>query len=129
MMCTPSGTTVFVHGLAVRAYVGIGALERQAVQTILIDLDIRLGNPCIMQDRMDASINYKTIADMIEELCATERMRLIETLAERIARRIFEDTRAAEVTIRITKPRKLPHAEAVGVCRTFSNVEVPDARY
>ena len=68
---------------------------------------------------MAASVNYVTVVEMIETLCDSSHTLLIETLAERIADRIFDDDRGAEVTLSVTKPRKLPHADAVGVNRIF----------
>lgn len=120
---TPTETTVFVKGHAIHAKVGIGAVERHGPQTIYVDLEIGLANPLVTEDHMSASYNYVTAMRKVETLCATEKMLLIETLAERIAREVFEDRRVARVTVTVTKPRKLPNAEAVGVRRTFINPE------
>ena len=119
MTIRPTETVILVESLGVEAQVGIGASERNAKQTLIIDFEIHLNDPVITQDRMAASINYAVAARQIEELCASERVLLLETLAERIATRIFEDARAAAVSITIRKLRKLPHAEAVGIRRTF----------
>lgn len=123
----PVETVILVESLAVHAKVGVGAPERRAEQTLLIDFEIRLADPVIAQDKMAASINYVVPVRQIEQLCASERMLLLETLAERIAMRIFKDARAAMVTITIRKPRKLPHCEAVGIRRIFTRREQHNA--
>lgn len=115
----PSASTVLISGLSVHACVGVGALERRAPQTVVIDAEIRLSDPVITRDHMSASVNYAAIVRLIEGTCATERVLLLETLAERIAARIFEDVRVAEVALTIVKRRKLPNCNAVGIQRTF----------
>lgn len=124
MTMQPTQCTILINGLAVHAHVGVGALERRAPQTVVMDAEIRLADPAIARDHMSASMNYTTVIRLIEDSCATERVLLLETLAERIASRIFEDARVTEVTLTITKPRKLPNCDAVGIRRTFQRDEV-----
>ncbi|MDP3766695.1 MAG: dihydroneopterin aldolase [Dehalococcoidia bacterium] len=120
----PTQSVIIVRGLAVRAYVGVGALERRAPQTVVVDVEIRLRDPSVASDHMSASVNYAAVVRCIEETAIMERAVLLETLAERIASRIHKDERVADVTVTIMKPRKLPNCDAVGVRRTFHN-EVP----
>lgn len=120
----PTQCVIIIEGLAVRAHVGVGAPERHAPQTVVMDAEIRLTDPAIARDHMSASVNYTAVVRLIEDTCAVDRVLLLETLAERIAARIFEDARIAEVTLTITKPRKLPNCDAVGIRRTFQRDEV-----
>ncbi len=115
----PVETIILVESLAVHAMVGIGATERRAEQTLLVDFEIHLTDPVIAQDKMAASIDYRVPVRQIEQLCASERILLLETLAERIAMHVLADSRAGMVTITIRKQRKLSNCEAVGVRRTF----------
>jgi len=115
----PTQSTIIIRGLAVRAHVGVGALERRAPQIVVVDVEIRLRDPSVARDHMSASVNYAAVIRCIEETAIMERAVLLETLAERIASRILEDKRVAEVTLIITKPRKIPNCDAVGVQRTF----------
>ncbi|MDO8622606.1 MAG: dihydroneopterin aldolase [bacterium] len=117
----PTQSTILIRGLAVRAHVGVGALERRAPQTVVVDVEIRLRDPSIARDHMHASVNYAAVIRGIEEVAIMERAVLLETLAERIASQIFKDGRVADVTLTITKPRKIPNCDAVGVRRTFQN--------
>ncbi|MDO8599777.1 MAG: dihydroneopterin aldolase [bacterium] len=117
----PTQSTVIIRGLAVRAHVGVGALERRAPQTVVVDVEIQLRDPSIARDHMSASVNYAAVVRCIEETAIMERVVLLETLAEHIASHILEDERVADVTITITKPRKIPNCDAVGVRRTFQN--------
>jgi len=120
----PTQSIVIIRGLAVHAHVGVGALERRAPQTVVVDVEIRLANPIITRDHMSASVNYVSVIRLIEETAVMEYAVLLETLAERIASHILEDERVADVIITITKPRKIPNCDAVGVRRTFQRGEV-----
>ena len=115
----PTQSIVIIKGLAIRAHVGVGAPERRAPQTVIVDAEIRLADPTITRDHMSASVNYAVVVRLIEETAIMEHAVLLETLAERIASHLLEDARVAEVTLTITKPRKLPNCEAVGIRRTF----------
>lgn len=121
---SPIETTILIRGLAVRARVGVGAIERRAPQTVLIDAELRLVASAIARDDLRATVNYAAVARRIEEVCETARSLLLEMLAERIATAIFDDARIAEIALTITKPRKLPNCETVGVRRTFRREEV-----
>ena len=105
----PTATTIIIRGLAIRAHVGVGALERRAPQTVILDVELQLSDPAIARDHMRASVNYATIIRLIEDVAAAERTLLLETLAERIASRIFTDARVAGVSITITKPVSYTH--------------------
>ncbi|MBI4142241.1 dihydroneopterin aldolase [Candidatus Uhrbacteria bacterium] len=120
----PTQTTILVRGLAIRAHVGVATSERRAPQTVVMDVEIQLANPAIARDHMSASVNYAMVVRLIEEVAAVERAALLETIAERIAFRIFDDARVAGVALTITKPQKIPNCSAVGVRRTFQRAEV-----
>ena len=124
---SPTQSIVLITGLAVRAHVGVGATERRAPQTIIIDVALRLADPAIARDHLSAAVNYADIIRLIDAVVAATRALLLETLAERIASRILADARIAEVTLTITKPRKLPNCDAVGIQRNFRREEVRHA--
>lgn len=112
-------TMILVRCLAVKAHIGVSTIERDASQTILVDIEVQLRNAHIEKDEMSASLNYAEIIQWVEEICKNERMLLLEILAEKIAAKIFETNRAARAIITVSKPRKFAHCESVGVRRTF----------
>ena len=124
---SPTSTKITISGLAVRAHVGVGANERRAPQTIVIDVTLRLVDPAIARDHLNATVNYADIIRLIEEVVATARALLLETLAEHIASRILTDARIAEAALTIMKHRKFPNCDAVGIQRNFRREEVHHA--
>lgn len=110
---------ILVHNLSVKAHVGVGTIERDASQTILIDVEVQLRSSAIDRDDMSASLSYAHIIVWIETICKDERMQLLEVLAEKIAAKIFETNLVSRAVIAISKPRKFANCEAVGVRRTF----------
>jgi len=68
-------------------------------------------------DDVDQIISYDTITEAIEAELATERLNLLETLAEHVAERCLEDRRAIRVFVRIEKLDRIPGALGVEIMR------------
>lgn len=69
-------------------------------------------------DDVDQIISYDTITDAIEAELQTERMNLLETLAEHVAERCLLDQRAVRVFVRIEKLDRIPGALGVEIMRS-----------
>jgi len=84
--------------------VEIGAFqaERGVTQRLKFNvvLEVAHHNASAIDD-VDQVISYDTITDAIDAELATERMNLLETLAEHVAERCLEDRRAIRVFVRI----------------------------
>jgi dihydroneopterin aldolase len=110
-----SGWRVFIDGLEVVASIGIHPHEREARQRILVDVEIDMsGAPTPRQDRLAETLDYEAVARTIESLAREGHVQLVETLAERIARVVLADARAARVKVRVAKPEALSNARGVG---------------
>lgn len=96
---------IFLDNLSIRARHGVRPEERQNEQEFLIDISAEADTrPAAASDALDDAINYGQFHAIAQEVFAGESCNLIETLAERVARRILEDTRIASVTVSIRKP-------------------------
>ena len=121
MQFTSTGTTVFIENLELRCRVGKHAPERKTLQTVIVDVACEVSPAAISSDFMRASVDYVPIVSGIKALGDESKSRkLIETLAEEIAKICFQDPKVSKATITIRKPKKLPGVEAVGVTRTFT---------
>ena len=116
--------------ISVRDYVRdveIGAFqaERGVTQRLKFNvvLEVAHHNASAIDD-VDQVISYDTITDAIDAELATERMNLLETLAEHVAERCLEDRRAIRVFVRIEKLDRIPGALGVEIMR--KRVEVDD---
>ena len=107
---------IILRDLRVEVLIGIHKRERHAPQTVSIDLDIGLpGTTVFKSDKVADTIDYEQVALKIKALAASGHFRLVETLAERIARLLLEDFGAPWAKISVAKIGILGNAKFVGV--------------
>ncbi len=107
---------IILRDLRVEVLIGIHKRERHATQTVSIDLDIGLpGTTVFKSDKVADTIDYEQVALKIKALAASGHFRLVETLAERIARLLLEDFGAPWAKISVAKIGILANAKFVGV--------------
>ena len=107
---------IIVRDLRVEALIGIHRRERHVQQTLSIDLDIGLpGTEVFESDKVADTIDYEQAALRIGALAASQHFRLVETLAERIARLLLDDMGAPWVRVSVAKIGILGNAKFVGV--------------
>ena len=109
--------------ISVRDYtrtVEIGAFtsERGVAQRIRFNIVLEVSHHTAAQDDdVDKVISYDTITEAVEAELAAERINLLETLAERVARRCLSDPRALRVFVRIEKLDRIPGTLGVEIMR------------
>ena len=107
---------IILRDLRVEALIGIHKRERHVTQTVSIDLDIGLpGTTVFKSDKVADTIDYEQVALRIKALAASGHFRLVETLAERIARLLLDDFGAPWAKISVAKIGILANAKFVGV--------------
>ena len=108
--------SILVRDLRVEVLIGIHKRERHLAQTVSIDLDIGLpGNAVFASDRVADTIDYEQVALRIKALAGSGHFKLVETLADRIAKLLLEDFKAPWVKVSAAKIGILPNAKFVGV--------------
>ena len=109
--------------ISVRDYlreVEIGAFqaERGVTQRIRFNVVLEVaGTTAAQSDDVDKVISYDTIVEAIELQLSTERINLLETLAERIAERCLEDRRVVRAFVRIEKLDRIPGTLGIEIVR------------
>jgi len=107
---------IVIRDLRVEALIGIHRRERHVRQTLSLDLEIGLPGTAVFEsDKVGDTIDYEQVALKIHALAANGRFRLVETLAERIARLLLDDFGAPWAKISVAKIGILPNAKFVGV--------------
>jgi dihydroneopterin aldolase len=107
---------ILLRDLRVEALIGIHKRERYVAQTVSIDLDIGLpGTAVFKSDKVADTIDYEQVALGIKALAASGHFRLVETLAERIARLLLDEFGAPWVKVSVAKIGILGTAKFVGV--------------
>ena len=112
-----SGPTrrLFVRDLTLLAQIGVWRQEHGRRQRVRISIDLEVEDTPNPDDRLDGTVNYDGIVGAAREIAAAGHVRLIETLAERIAGRCFEDPRVRRCRVRVEKLDVFPDAASVGV--------------
>ena len=107
---------ILIRDLRVESLIGIHKRERHVAQTVSIDLDIGLpGTAVFKSDKVADTIDYEQVAIGIKALAASGHFRLVETLAERIARLLLDEFGAPWVKVSVAKIGILGNAKFVGV--------------
>lgn len=113
--------------ISVRDYtrdVEIGAFssERGKRQRIRFNVVLEVCHTTAAEDDdVDKVVSYDTITQAIEAEIERERINLLETLAERVARRCLSDRRAVRAFVRVEKLDRIPGALGVEIVRTRSD--------
>jgi dihydroneopterin aldolase len=110
---------IFIKGLALQANHGVMAHEAKVGQTFTLDLDLEIDlSAAARSDKVMDTVSYDKVVDCATEAFCTQRYRLIEAAAGRVADSIlaaFPRVRSVRITIH------KPHAP---ISATFSDVGV-----
>jgi len=107
---------ILIRDLRIEALIGIHKRERHVAQTVSIDLDIGLPGAAVFKsDKVADTIDYEQVSLGIQALVKSGHFRLVETLAERIARLLLEEFGAPWVRVSVAKIGILANAKLVGV--------------
>ena len=105
---------VFVKGLKVMAAIGVYDHEHGREQPLVIDAVFDRG--WHESRRRKYSRNYEKVGETARAIIAQGHIKLVETLAEDLARGLLDLPHVTRIEVTIHKPEALPDAEAAGVC-------------
>lgn len=102
--------------LHLRCIIGIQAWERKVRQDVHINVLLFADlSQAGKSDRIEDTVNYKTLTKAMITLTEESEFFLVEALAERLAILCLEDGRVQRVRISVEKPGALRFARSVGV--------------
>ncbi len=108
----------------VEVEIGAFQIERGTTQRLSFDVVVEVKPPAEpLLDDVDRVLSYDTISRVIAAELASERLNLLETLAERIAARLLNEPQAERVFVRIQKLDRGPGALGVEIVRSASRAE------
>jgi 7,8-dihydroneopterin aldolase/epimerase/oxygenase len=97
---------VALRGLRVRGRHGVHEHERRAGQDFVVDAVLGLDTrPAATGDDLSHTVDYGVLADRLAAVVSGEPVRLIETLAERLAQICLAEPAVQEVEITVHKPQ------------------------
>jgi len=115
----PQAETVYrisVRDLDVAWSIGVFDHEHHRMQPIRINLDLEAAPLTDWNSDDYAHVPcYAEIAERIQSMALEGHVKLVETLAHRIAEMCLEDARILKASVRVEKPEALANAASVGV--------------
>ena len=114
---------MFLRDLVLNASIGVHPHEHAASQRVRINVDLAveddgarpLSRRPIGRDELARVVDYEKLADSIRGIVAGGHVRLVETLAERIAETCLGDHRVQLARVRVEKLDIFPDAVSAGV--------------
>jgi 7,8-dihydroneopterin aldolase/epimerase/oxygenase len=114
---------VFLRDLILVASIGVHAHEHAAPQRVRINVDLGveddgalpLSRRPVGRDELARVVDYEKVADTVRAIVGAGHVRLVETLAERIAESCLRDRRVHLARIRVEKLDIFADATSAGV--------------
>ena len=107
---------ILVRDLILKISVGIHDFEKKKKQRVKFNLDINTDPDLVPNDNnLNSIINYEDVIKNIKKITDKKHYPLLETLAEKIFLKLFENTRVKKVKLRIEKLDVLKNTSSVGI--------------
>ena len=111
--------TILLDELEVECHIGVGEEERAQPQRLHLTLHLEVHSPSgpsgRFSDEIDEVLDYAAVRTMARETCRANSFKLLESLADLIARRCLEDPRVLSVEVTLTKPDIFSDCRSAGV--------------
>jgi dihydroneopterin aldolase len=99
---------ILIADLPVRCRIGVPDAERAQEQELRVDLELRLDvRPAGADDDFGKTVDYASVSRLVQETAAARPRKLIEALAEDLARTILEGFAVETVRAQVRKPSAL----------------------
>ena len=107
---------ILVRDLVLKISVGIHDFEKKKKQRVKFNLDINTDPSLVPDDNnLNSIINYEDVIKNIKKITDKKHYPLLETLAEKIFLKLFENTRVKKVKLRIEKLDVFKNTSSVGI--------------
>lgn len=106
---------VFVRNLMLSCKIGVHRHEQARTQRVCINLDLAVRDERDLHDDLANVVCYERITNAVRAVVSGRHIKLLETLAEEIARICLEDARVRSARVRAEKLDIFPDATSVGV--------------
>lgn len=113
----------FLRDLLLEAAIGVYDQEHGRRQRIRVNVDLGVqddgdrpqSRAGVGRDELARVVDYAAVAQRVREIVAAGHVKLVETLAERIAEACLDDRRVLFARVRVEKLDVLPNGASVGV--------------
>ena len=105
---------VFLTDMVISAAIGVHPHEHGARQRIRVNLELRVPDEP-GPDRLERVVDYEKVANAVRDIVGTGHVKLVETLAERIAAACLSDGRVLSALVRVEKLDAFTDVGSAGV--------------
>ncbi len=107
---------IYLEDLRIEAVIGIWEWERRVRQIISLDLEMGTdAKRAAATDQIGDALDYKAIAKRLASVVETSEFRLVETLAETLARIVITEFGVPWLRLTVSKPGAIEGSRNVGV--------------
>ena len=107
---------ILIKDLVLNILVGIHNFEKKKKQRVRFNLIINIDQNLIPNDKdLKSIVNYEQIIKIITKITSRKHYLLLETLAEKIFFKLFENPRIKKILLRIEKLDIIKNATSVGI--------------
>jgi dihydroneopterin aldolase len=125
---TQSGDRIFLRGLTAECIIGFIEWERRVKQTVVIDLELPVDcSRASVNDDVADTVDYKKVAKRVLSYIEGSELKLVETLAHRLALLLLEDFGLEWVRLSVNKPGAIRGSRDVGVVIERSRADLAAA--
>jgi len=108
---------IHIEQLEIRARIGVPEDERAAPQRLACNITFWPHNSATVEDEIGNTVDYAKVAESVKELASASEIRLLETLAEKVAAHLITRFPMRKVRVEVRK-FALPDAKFVSVSAT-----------
>ena len=107
---------VLIKDLVLKIFVGIHNFEKKKKQRVRFNLVINIDQNLIPNDKdLKSIVNYEQVIKTIMRITSRKHYPLLETLAEKIFLKLFENLRIKKILLRIEKLDVIKNTTSVGI--------------
>jgi dihydroneopterin aldolase len=99
---------ILLEGIQIPAALGVTAAERRMRRPVTLDLELERDlRSAGRTDRIQQTIHYKRVFEVVEDVAANQEHKLVEALGQRIADAVLGKFDVDAVTVTVRKPRPI----------------------
>jgi dihydroneopterin aldolase len=107
---------IYLEDLRIEAVIGIWEWERRVRQIIRLDLEMATdARRAAASDRIEDALDYKSISKRLTAVVQESEFKLVETLAETLARIVITEFSVPWLKLTVSKPGAIEGSRNVGV--------------
>lgn len=114
-IAAPGVRHVFLRDMILQASIGWYPHEHGRTQRVRINIDLGVEEDADASDHLGRVVSYETVADTVRGIATAGHIKLVETLAERIAAACLADPRVLFAHVQVEKPDVFSDVAGVGI--------------